>query len=150
MPVRPIPPGYHTITPYLVVKGANELIEFLKKAFDAKVKSIHYKGDNIISNAELQIGDSMIMLGEVMETYQPMPMMLYLYVENTDSLFKKAVEAGGISIMEPMDMFYGDRSGAVKDKWDNQWWIATHIEDVSPDELERRQEEQIKMQEKVK
>ncbi|MBI4752172.1 MAG: VOC family protein [Acidobacteria bacterium] len=136
--VKPIPEGYHTVTPYLVVENAEKLLEFLTSAFDAKVTFCTRHSDGAVGHAEVKIGDSMIMIGEAGPQSQPMPSMLYLYVPDTDATYKQAVEAGGISIMEPANQFYGDRNAGVKDHCGNQWWIATHVEDVSPEELEQR------------
>lgn len=147
MSVKPIPEGYHTITPYLIVKGANDLVEFLKKAFNANIRFIMNGENDTVAHAELEIGDSVVMIAEAIENYEPTTSMLHLYVDNVDSLFKQAVNAGGIVVNEPTNQFYGDRSGAIKDMCGNQWWISTHVEDVSPEEMQRRQEE-MKMQHK--
>jgi uncharacterized glyoxalase superfamily protein PhnB len=141
MQVKPIPEGYHTITPYLVVNESLKLVEFLKNAFGAEVRYQMLREDGAIMHAELKIGNSMLMLSEAMDEHPAMPIMLYLYVEDVDSVYKKAVNAGGISAVEPMDQFYGDRSGAVKDISGNTWWIGTHIEDVPDDEIKRRDTE---------
>jgi len=141
MTVKPIPEGYHTITPYFVVRGAAKLIEFLKHAFDAQELEKLAMPDGTVMHAQMKVGDSMIMLAEGqkdMEGRSLMPAMLYMYVEDTDAVYKKAMEAGGKSIMEPIDQFYGDRSGAVEDMAGNQWWIATRKEDISSEELMRR------------
>lgn len=140
MPVKPIPDGFHTITPYLVVHGAARLIDFLKEAFDAEVLDRMEQPDGTVNHAQLKIGDSMIMMGEGRDEWKPMPCSLYMYVTDTDALYAKAMAAGGESIMEPTDHFYGDRNAGVKDPSGNTWWIATHQEDVPPDELRRRAE----------
>jgi len=138
MAVKPIPEGFHTVTPYLVVKGAAALIEFLKQAFDAQELHVMKDAEGNVRHAEIRIGDSPIMLGESTSQWQPMPAGIYLYVPDTDATYKKAMAAGASSIMEPADQFYGDRNGGVKDAWGNFWWIGTHVEDVSPEEMERR------------
>ena len=135
--VNPIPDRYHTVTPYLVGQGLSKLIEFLKKAFDAEVIEKHEGPKGAVMHAEVKIGDSVIMMGEPKDG-KPMPTMLYLYVEDTGAVYKKAVEAGGESIQEPTNQFYGDRNAAVKGPCGNQWWIATHVEDVSPEEMAKR------------
>ena len=140
MSVKPIPDGYHTVTPFLLVKDAKKLIEFLKEAFGATEKSCHQLPDGKIMHAELHMGDSIIMMGEANDRWPPVPCMLYLYVEDVDSVYKKAVQAGGRSLREPTTEFYGDRSAGVLDLEGNQWWIATHVEDVSDEEMKRRQE----------
>ena len=136
--VKPIPDGYRTVTPYLVVENAEKLLEFLTNAFDAKVTTCTRHSDGSVGHAEVKIGDSMIMIGQASPQSQPMPSMLYLYVPDTDAVYAQAVKAGGVSIMEPANQFYGDRNAGVKDHFGNQWWIATHVEDVSPEELEQR------------
>ncbi len=141
MPVKLIPDGFRTVTPYIVVEGASKVIEFLKKGFDAEEIKCAKDPDGKIMCAEIRIGDSMIMLGEPHESLAPMPGSLYLYVKDTDAAYRKAIAAGGTSLMEPADMFYGDRNAGVKDSAGNMWWIATHIEDVSAEEMKRREEE---------
>jgi PhnB protein len=132
------PKGYSTLTPYLVVKDGRAQLEFLKKAFDAKVEFVNERPDGSVGHASLDIGDSKIMIGQAMEGYPPMPAAIYMYVPDCDAVYKSAIAAGGKSKMEPADMFYGDRNGGVEDPNGNQWWMATHIEDVAPEELERR------------
>ncbi|MEO8399160.1 MAG: VOC family protein [Ignavibacteriaceae bacterium] len=141
MEVKPIPDGYNSITPYVIVKDVSKLIAFLKEAFDAELIFSSNK-DGKISHADLLIGNSHLMLGEANEEWKSQPTMLYLYVENTDEVFNKALKAGGVSIMQPEDKFYGDRNGILKDPSGNSWCIATHVEDVSPEELENREKEQ--------
>lgn len=137
MSVKPIPEGYHTITPYLSVKNVKQLIEFLQKAFNAEVKDTLQTDDGIIRNAEVLVGTSMIMLGEAPENFH-MPIMLYMYVDDIDATFNQAIVAGAKEIMPPTNQFYGDRSGAVEDASGNQWWIASRIENVSKEELLKR------------
>jgi len=140
MAVNPIPEGYHTITPFLVVKDARRLIEFMKNAFDAEVNHIS-ENDGVVMHGEVKIGNSMLMLAEENVNAPASSTGLYLYVTDTDAMYKKAIVAGGVSIMEPADQFYGDRNAGVKDFAGNNWWIATHIEDVSPEEIKRRMKE---------
>ncbi len=140
MAVRPIPAGYHTVTPYLAVAGANKLLDFVKRAFDAKEIRCSKRPDGTVWHAEVRIGDSMVMLAEAAAPWKPMPTGIYLYVSDVDATYKSAIAAGGTSIMEPADQFYGDRHGGVQDPVGNMWWIATHIEDVSPQEMAKRQE----------
>ena len=142
--VRAVPEGYHAVTPYLVVDNAQGLIEFMKSAFDANVRSLMNTDDGKIMHAELSIGDSFVMISDTMEGMQAQTAMLYLYLEDVDSVFKKAVQAKGTTVREPRTEFYGDRAGAVKDQWGNTWWIATHVEDVDQQELERRAEKAMK------
>jgi uncharacterized glyoxalase superfamily protein PhnB len=137
MPVKPIPEGYHTVTPLLSVKGAARLIDFLKKAFGAVEVYRFPFPDGSVMHAELKIGDSVVMLEEA-KNAPAMPVALYLYVNEADLTYRKALDAGGESIKAPNNTFWGDRVGTVKDFAGNQWWIATHIEDVSSEEIERR------------
>ena len=136
--VKPIPPGFRTVTSYLFVPGGAHLIEYLRAAFDADVISRHLDGDGRLSYGLVKIGDSLVMLSEPRDPWKPMPCGIYLYVPDTDATYRNAMAAGGVSLMEPADQFYGDRNAGVQDPSGNQWWIATHIEDVSPKELERR------------
>jgi len=137
-----MPDGYHSVTPYLTVRGADKVIDFLKKAFGAEVSHEPIKRpDGSIMHAQLLIGDSRVMIAEENEMAKATPATLYLYVANADSAYQRAIKAGGTSVMEPTDMFYGDRSGGVKDPSGNSWFIATHKEDVAPKELARRAEE---------
>ena len=144
--VKPIPEGYHSVTPFLMVKGAAKNIDFMKNAFGARERNIHKQPDGTIVHAELEIGDSVIMMSEATEMYPAMPTALYLYVEDVDSVYNMAIQAGGTSLREPTDEFYGDRSSGVKDPAGNQWWIATHVEDISPEEMKRREEDFMKRQ----
>lgn len=140
MAVKPIPDGYHTVTPYLCVQGAATLIEFLKQAFEATETFRMADPDGSIMHAEVKVGDSILMVGEARGEHQPMPTCIYLYVNDTDTVYKRALQAGATAQMEPANQFYGDRHGGVKDPVGNLWWIATHVEDVPPDELKRRAE----------
>jgi PhnB protein len=140
MAINPRPDGYHSVTPYLVVDGAARVIEFLKQVFDAQeVMRLAAPGGRI-GHADLRIGDSMVMLGDARPGHPAMPAMLYVYVDDVDAAYQRAMRAGAPSEQAPTDQFYGDRSGAVKDPCGNLWWIATRIEDVTPDELRRRAE----------
>jgi PhnB protein len=141
MAVQPIPEGYHTITPYLIARDAARLIDFLQRAFHAEERHRSVGEDGTIRHAEVRIGNSIVMISEATEQYKPMPAMFYLYVEDTDATYKRAMEAGAVSLREPMDTFYGDRSAGVRDDFGNQWWIGTHQEDVSPEEMARREKE---------
>jgi PhnB protein len=144
--VAPIPKGYGTVTPYLVVKNAERAIEFYKKAFGAKELS-KYKSNNIVVHAEIKIGNSIVMLMDENPKWNAMtadtlggsPVSFSLYVENVDAMFDQAVSAGANVVMPISDQFYGDRSGMVIDPFGLKWNISTHIEDVAPEEMERRQ-----------
>ena len=138
MAVKPIPEGYHTVTPYLVVKGASELVDFIKGAFGAREIHVMRGPKGEVWHGDLVIGDSHVMLGEANGPWPAMPASIYLYVPDCDATYGQALGAGGSSIQEPKTQFYGDRHAAVKDACGNTWWIATHVEDVPPQELERR------------
>jgi len=139
MSVKPIPEGYHTVTPFLTVPGAVELIEFMKTVFSAREKERIMMPNGALAHAEVIIGDSVIMLGEPMGgDCVPMPGAFYLYLEDMEAAYQRALAAGATSTMEPADQFWGDRLAAVKDRFGNIWNLATHVEDVSAEELQRR------------
>ncbi len=135
--VRPIPEGYHTVTPYLVVPGLARVIDFMKQALGA-TEIGRFEQEGRIMHAEVKIGDSIVMMGEPHGDIEARPAVLHLYVADTDATYRRALDAGATSLREPADQFYGDRSGGVKDPAGNQWWISTHVEDVSPEEMDRR------------
>jgi uncharacterized glyoxalase superfamily protein PhnB len=136
--VQAVPAGYHTVTPYVIVPDGEGFITFLRAAFHAEELSRAVRPDGAIANAGVRIGDSMVMLAQAREPWKPMPTGFYLYVPDTDAVYQAALAAGGVSLMEPADQFYGDRNAGVQDPWGNQWWIATHIEDVDEVEVQRR------------
>jgi uncharacterized glyoxalase superfamily protein PhnB len=139
MAVKPIPEGYHTVTPYLVVREVSQLIDFMKQAFAAEEVMRMTRPDGSIGHAEVKIGDSRVMLGGAGGDYPPMPAMLHLYVEDADAIYRQALQAGATSLREPVTEFYGDRMAGVKDLSGNQWWIATRVEDISVEEMARRE-----------
>jgi len=144
--VKPIPDGYHVITPYLCIKGASDAIEFYKKVFGATEVMRMAQPDGRIGHAELQIGDSKFMLADEfpeMDFRSPRsiggtPVMLHLYVEDVDTVVGRAVAAGAKVLRPVQDQFYGDRSGSVADPYGHVWHVATHKEDLSPDEIRKR------------
>jgi PhnB protein len=143
MAVKPIPEGYHSVTPYLLVDDAEGLIEFVKRAFGAQ-ETLRMPGPNgKIGHAEVRIGDSIVMLADASTSDRGTPFraMVMVYVEDCDNTYQRALEAGGTSLREPTDQFYGDRSSAVRDRFGNDWWIHTHVEDVPPEEMARRAEQ---------
>lgn len=145
--VKPIPEGYHTVTPYLLVQGAENLINFMKNAFDAKETERYSMPDGSIGHAEVRIGDSVIMVADAQgDEYRPMAAGIHLYVEDCDVTYKRAIGAGATSVREPKDQFYGDRSADVNDQFGNKWWIATHKEDMSKEEIIKRMDEAMKQQ----
>ena len=128
--VKPIPEGYHTVTPYLVVQEAAQLIDFVKQVFGA-TETFRGTGSAGGIHAEVRIGDSMVMIGGGGAwSGEPSPAMLYLYMDDADSIYQRALQAGATSITEPADQPYGDRLAGVKDPFGNVWYIATHIEDA--------------------
>jgi len=118
---------YPTVTPYLIVKDAKRLIEFLQKAFDFQEVTTHLQPDGSIMHAELTLGNSMIMLGDASEVYPPNPTMIHLFLNDCDTFYQRALDAGAVSIREPQDQEYGHRSAGVTDQSGNQWWIACNI-----------------------
>jgi uncharacterized glyoxalase superfamily protein PhnB len=144
MAVKAIPEGHHSVTAYLVVNGVDKLIAFLEQAFGGKCVERHQGPDGKTAHAEVKIGDSIVMMGEASERAKAAATTLYHYVPNVDEVYRRALAAGGTSLTEPMDMFYGDRSGGLLDPCGNNWWIATHIEDVSPEEVQKRMQAQKK------
>jgi uncharacterized glyoxalase superfamily protein PhnB len=138
MPVKPIPDGYPAVTPYLMVPEAARFIEFLSSVFGARVTEQLRRPDGKIGHTEVRVRDSMIMLSEASDVRPATPVMLHFYVEDVDATFERAVRAGATVVSKPANQFYGDRSGGVKEPCGNTIWIATHVEDVPPDELQRR------------
>jgi PhnB protein len=148
--VKPVPEGYHTLTPYLVADGAEKVISFMKDAFGARaVIEPMMRPDGKIMHAEFKIGDSVVMIADASERAKATSTMLHVYVPDVDAVYQKALKAGATSVMEPANMFYGDRSSGVRDPAGNQWHIGTHVEDVSPTELKKRAAEFMKQQHKA-
>lgn len=136
--VKPVPEGYHTVTPYLVVHDVDGLIDFLKQVFGAQEKERLSRPDGNVMHAEVRIGDSLVMIGGAVDESGNVTGMLHLFLEDADTTYQRALSAGATSLREPQDEFYGDRIAGVLDAFGNQWWMATHIEDVSPEEMQRR------------
>ncbi len=147
--VNPIPKGYHTVTPGLAVRNADQAIDFYKKAFGAKEKGRMPDPDGKIMHAELQIGNSYIMLGEEnpqMNNPSPQslngtPVGLYIYVKDADKVLNQAIKAGATVTMPMMDQFWGDRAGMIADPFGHKWWIATRKRNLSPKEMKKAAEE---------
>jgi uncharacterized glyoxalase superfamily protein PhnB len=129
-----------------VVRGVVNLIDFLKQAFDAQETERVPRPDGTIMHAQVRIGDSFVILSDPIDGFEPIPGSLYLYVPDTDAVYQRSLLAGGTSLMEPADQFFGDRNAGVQDPAGNQWWIATHKEDVSPAEIAKRAETLMKTQ----
>jgi PhnB protein len=146
MAAKPIPEGYSSITPYLTVDDAKAAIEFYKRAFGATEGGVMTSPDGKVAHAELQIGDSKIMLSDpfpqsVCKTPKELggtTVAIFLFVEDVDSVVQDAADAGATITMEPEDQFWGDRLGQVTDPFGNVWQIATHVEDLTPEEIETR------------
>ena len=143
--VKPIPEGYHSVTPYLVIDGAAEALEYYKKAFGA-VELFRMEHGGKIGHAEIKIGDSPIMLSDAnpSDDYASpkalggSPVGIMIYVEDCDTIFNQAIAAGGTERKALQDQFYGDRSGTLTDPYGHVWTVATHKEDLSPEEIDRR------------
>jgi PhnB protein len=146
MAVKPVPEGYHAVTPYLFCKGAAAAIEYYKKAFGATELMRHDAPGGTIGHAEIRIGDSVIMLADEypdMNALSPptiggTPVLILLYVADVDTVFNRSLAAGGMQLHPLEDKFYGDRTGTLLDPFGHMWTIATHKEDVSPEEMTRR------------
>ena len=144
--VKPIPDGYHSVTPYLAIKGAADAIEFYKKAFGATELFRIPQPDGLIGHAEIRIGDSPIMLSDEfpeLKHFGPLTLggsstSLLIYVDDVDSVFNQAIAAGAVQQRPVENKFYGDRSGSLIDPFGHVWHIATHTEDVSPQDMENR------------
>lgn len=149
--VTPIPEGYRTITPYLNVRGAANALAFYRDAFGAEELYRMEAPDGTIMHAEMQLGDSRFMLAEEMEdwgnrspsTLDGTSFSMMVYVEDCDAAFRRALDAGASEIMPVSDHFYGDRSGTVADPFGHRWNLSTHVEDVPPEEMDRRMREMM-------
>jgi uncharacterized glyoxalase superfamily protein PhnB len=132
------PDGYQSVIPYLHVNGAARLIAFMKEVFDAAEIAIYPRPDGTVGHAALRIGDSVIELADVSTEWPAMPCAMQVYVPDTDSAYHRALKAGAKSLVEPADQFYGDRTASVRDSCGNNWYIATQIEVVSLEEVQKR------------
>jgi PhnB protein len=155
MSTKPIPDGYHTLTPFLTVRDAARAIEFYKAAFGAKERGVMKAPDGKVMHAELMIGDSILMMSDEFQEFGSLspqsiggsPMGLHIYVDNVDAAFDRAVKAGAQVEMPVIDQFWGDRYGRLKDPFGHKWSIATHTKDMSMDEMKHDMEEAMaKMQ----
>jgi PhnB protein len=144
--VKPIPDGHRTVAPYLAIKNAAGALEFYKKAFGAIETYKLIIPDGRVGHAEIRLGDSLIMLadefpefgGKAPETLGGSPVSIHLYVEDVDAFFKRALAAGARELKPIANQFYGDRSGQLEDPYGHLWWVATHKEDVAPEEMQKR------------
>jgi PhnB protein len=157
MPVKPIPDGYRSLTPYVAVKQAADAIEFYRRAFGAKERLRLVAPDGKVGHAELEIGDSVLMLADEhpdMEFRSPeafggAAVTLHLYVKDVDATFRKATEAGAKPVRAVQDQFYGDRTGSLRDPFGHVWHVATHKEDLSAEEIGRRAAAEFKKKAKA-
>ena len=138
--MKTVPEGYHVVTPWIIAKGAADLIVFLTKAFDAKETegSRITTEDGSIGHVEVKIGDSTVLAFDAKPDWPDTPSFLRLYVKDGDTTYRRAIEAGAASITKMTDLAFGDRVGRVKDRWGNVWWIHQHLEDVAPEEMMKR------------
>jgi len=136
--VKPIPEGYHTVTTWIITKDTSQLIDFVKKAFNAHSDVRIYNEDGTIGHAEVRIGDSVVMMFDKREEWPETPSFIRLYVEDGDAVYEQAIKAGATSVTKMTNLFFGDRVGRVRDPLGNLWWIQTHIEDLDPEEMTKR------------
>ena len=152
MAAKSIPEGYHSVTPYLIVRGGQRALEYYKRAFGAEERFRMDGPGGTIGHAEIQIGDSIVMLADENPAWNakapqvgtPSPVQLMIYVDDVDATFAQALTAGGKETQPLKNQFYGDRSGSLTDPFGHSWTVATHIEDVPPEEMERRAAEYAK------
>lgn len=137
--VDPVPEGFHTVTPFLIADDAAGLIAFIETAFSGEVVHMMKTDDGLVRHSTVRIGNSMVMIASATESFKSMPSMLHLYLPDVDAVYHRALTAGARSVREPEDQFYGDRSAGVDDAWGNQWWLATHIEEVSGEDMKKRE-----------
>jgi PhnB protein len=158
MPVKPIPDGYHTLTPFLTIRDAARAIDFYKQAFGAEARDVAKGPDGKVMHAELKIGDSIIMLSDEFPDYGCLSPQtiggsssgLHIYLENVDAAFDRAVKAGAKVEMPLADQFWGDRYGKLQDPFGHKWSIATHVKDMSADDMKKAMDEACaQMQDKM-
>lgn len=135
---KPIPDGYTAVTPYLIVRDVDKLLEFAKAAFSAHVVDVHRDPGGRVMHADIAIGGAHIMMGSANDKWPEKLGSIHLYVNDADASYRAAMNAGAKSLYEPTTHFYGDRSAGVEDPCGVTWWISTHVEDVSPEEMQRR------------
>ena len=138
MPVKPIPDGYRTLTPGCILDDAAAAIDLYRRAFDARVEARYDAPDGSVAHAELMIGDSRLMLGQAGPRQPRRIVGLMMYVPDVDATFRRATSLGFAVNEPPTDQFWGDRATRLTDPHGNEWFVATHVEDVAPDELKRR------------
>ncbi len=136
--VRPVPEGYRVVTPWIISRDTARLLDFVQEAFGAEEIARVLNEDGTIGHAEFRIGDSIVMAFDAKEGWPDTPGFFRLYVENGDAVYRRALEAGAVSVTEMTDLFFGDRVGRVRDPQGNVWWIQTRVEEVGPEEMEKR------------
>ena len=141
--VKAVPDGYGTVTPFLNINGAAEAIDFYKKAFGAEERARMAGPNNTLMHAEIKIGNSIVMLSDAVMSPATQS-NIHLYLEDVDAAWKRAIDAGAKVVMPIGDMFWGDRYGVLSDKWNNRWSLATHKEDVAPEDMQKRMAEAMK------
>jgi PhnB protein len=152
MAVKPIPDGYHAVTPYLVVDGAAQALEFYKQVFGATEQMRMAAPDGRIGHAEMRIGDSVVMLADEVpdmgyrgpKAYGGSALSLMVYVDDVDATFRRALAAGAVERRAVQNQFYGDRSGTLEDPFGHTWTVSTHVEDLSQEEMAKRSEQAMK------
>lgn len=132
------PEGFHSVTPYLTVQGVAKLLDFLQQAFGAEEIGRHPEPSGRIAHACVKIGDSMVELSDCTNEWPATPCSLHFYVPDVDAVYQRALKAGGVSLREPADQFYGERSAGIRDVCGNNWFIGTRIEALSKEEIEKR------------
>ena len=142
MNVSPIPAGHNAVSPYLVVKDVAKMIDFLITVFEGEKIEGFLKPDGSLMHGEVKIHDSVIMIGQAQPEWSPQTNMIHIYVEDVDATYEKALASGAQSIMPPADQFYGNRESGVTGPMGNSWWIATHKEDLSHEEMMERMKAQ--------
>jgi uncharacterized glyoxalase superfamily protein PhnB len=138
MTVKAKPDGYNTVTATIIAEDGGAVVDFVQQVFGATEVIMMRRPDGKVWHAEMQIGDSRVMISTATDQWKPMPANLHVYLDDTDAIYHAALAAGATSLREPTNEFYGDRSAGVRDSQGNYWWLATHVEDVSPEEMERR------------
>ena len=133
-----VPAGYHTVTPFVIVRNAAEFIDFMKNAFDATELSRVVDANNVIGHAEVRIGDSVVMTFDARPTWPETPGFLRIYVDDCDAAYVQALKAGGTSVTKPTDVPWGDRIGRVRDPQGNLWWIMSREEELTEEEMQKR------------
>lgn len=140
-PVRALPSDVPALMPFLSIDDVAAFVDFVTAAFDGTVSYLMKSADGVARHCRVDLSGSQLMVSSGTDVFPPMPCRLHLFVEEVDVRYRSAIEGGATSLREPRDEFYGDRTAGIADAWGNQWWLATHVEDVDPAEMERRERE---------